>query len=189
MKEIREYISTRISPCDIITNKMSEPCNIELGNCRYIQTTVWNDEPRIDIREWQTEDAKRIPTRKGISLKLQRWKLLVEAFDSLDKALKEKSTYSSHIGGNVYASVKADNVCVDIGQHWLPPNQTEVVPSKKGITLRPAEYEKLKDVSSVIGDFLPDLNSIVPCPYQSDHMNQLGFLKCPECNPDNYTEW
>ena len=89
----------------------------------------------------------------------------------------------------MYASVKADNVCVDIGQHWLPPNQTEVVPSKKGITLRPAEYEKLKDVSSVIGDFLPELNSIVPCPYQSDHMNQLGFLKCTECNADNYTEW
>jgi hypothetical protein len=72
----------------------------------------------------------------------------------LDKALQEKAGYASHIGGNVYASVKPNNVCMDIRQHWLPPNQTEVVPTKKGITLRPGEYDKLKDVSSVIGDFL-----------------------------------
>jgi hypothetical protein len=48
----------------------------------------------------------------------------------------------------------------DIRQHWLPPNQTEVVPTKKGITLRSGEYAKLKDVASVISDFVPELNSV-----------------------------
>ena len=99
---------------------MSDPCNIELGNYRYVQTTEWNGEPRIDVREWETHGDKRIPTRKGISLKLQRWKLLVEAFDCLDKALEEKPKYSSHIGGNVFVSVRTDSVCVDIRQYWIP---------------------------------------------------------------------
>jgi hypothetical protein len=104
--------------------------------------------------------------------------MLVDMFEFLDQALDEKREYATHLGGNVYASVKASGICVDIRQHWLPPNQTEVVPTKKGITLRLGEYAKLKDVASVICDFVPELNSVVPCPYRSDHMNQLGFLSC-----------
>jgi hypothetical protein len=113
---------------DITTVIMSDPCNIELRNYRYVQTTEWKGEPRIDVREWGTRGENRIPTRKGISLKLQRWRLLVEAFDSLDKALEEKTNYSSHIGGNVFVSVRTDSVCVDIRQYWIPPNQTDLVP-------------------------------------------------------------
>ena len=101
--------------------------------------------------------------------------MLVDMFEFLDQALDEKREYATHLGGNVYASVKASGICVDIRQHWLPPNQTEVVPTKKGITLRLGEYAKLKDVVSVICDFVPELNSVVPCPYRSDNMKQLGF--------------
>jgi len=113
----------------------------------------------------------------------------VDVFEFLDQALVEHRDYSTHLGGNVYASVQSSGVCVDIRQYWLPPNQTKVVPTKKGICLRPSEYTKLKDTARVIGDFVPELSSTVPCPYQSDHLNQLGFLKCSECNPDHYTEW
>ena len=181
IKYIQVFISTRITLCNIITYKMTEQCNI--------QTTHWKDEIRIDVREWESKDQKLIPTRKAISLPLYRWKLLVESFDSMDKALEEKEEYKSHLGRNIFASVTKNNVCVDIRQHWLPPNQAEVVPTKRGITLRPEEYEKLKDVACVIGDFVPELSSVVPCPYTSDHMNQLGFLRCPECNPDNFRQW
>lgn len=164
-------------------------CNIELGNNRFVQATEWKDQIRIDVREWELKDEKLIPTKKGISLPLHRWKLLADNMDFVDQALNEKRDYASHIGGNVYATVKASGICVDIRQHWLPPNQTEVRPTKKGITLRPSEYNKLKDVACVIGDFVPELSSVVPCPYSSDHMNQLVFLRCSECNPDNFTEW
>jgi hypothetical protein len=115
--------------------------------------------------------------------------MLVVSLEYLDQALDEKRDYATHLGGNVYSTVKAGGICVDLRQHWLPPNQTKVVPTKKGITLRPGEYVKLKDVASVICDFVPELNSVVPCPYRSDHMNQLGSLSCPECNPDHCAEW
>ena len=164
-------------------------CNIELGNNRFVQATEWKDEIRIDVREWEIKDGKQIPTKKGISLPLHRWKMLVDSLEFLDQALNEKREYATHLGRNVYASVKVSGICVDLRQHWLPPNQTEVGPTKKGITLRPGEYAKLKDVASVICDFVPELNLVVPCPYRSDHINQLGFLSCSECNPDHCAEW
>jgi len=164
-------------------------CNIELGNNRFVKATEWRDEIRIDVRQWEIQNDRRVPTKKGISLPLHRWEMLVDMFELLDQALYEKRDYATHLGRNVYATVKASDICVDIRQHWLPPNQTEVVPTKKGITLRPSEYAKLKDVASVICDFVPELNSVVPCPYRSDHMNQLGFLSCSECNPYHCAEW
>jgi hypothetical protein len=39
---------------------------------------------------------------------------------------------------------------------------------QKNTSLRPGEYAELKDVISVICDFVPELNSVVPCPYRSD---------------------
>jgi hypothetical protein len=164
-------------------------CNIELGNNMFVQATEWKDEIRIDVSEWEIQNEKRIPTKKGISLPLQRWKMLVDSLEFLDQALIEKREYATHLGRNVYTGVKTSGIYVDLRQHWLRPNQTKVVPTKKGITLRPGEYAKLKDVASVISDFVPELNSVVPCPYRPDHMHQLGFLSCPECNPDHCAEW
>ena len=147
------------------------------------------DEIRIDVREWEWQTRKLVPTKKGISLPLHRWKLLVESFEWLDRALDEKQEYASHLGGNVYASVQANNVCVNIRQFWLPENQTEIAPIKTGICLRPEEYCKLKDAAYRVGECVPELLSVVPCPYRSDHMNQLGFLSCPECNPTSFADW
>ena len=33
---------------------------------------------------------------------------------------------------------------------------------------------------------IPELSSVVPCQFQSDHANQLGVLRCCECNPNDY---
>ena len=147
--------------------------NIELGNDRYVQATEWRDEIRIDVRQWEIQNDKRVPTKKGISLPLHRWKLLANNMDFVDQAPDEKRDYATHIGGNVYATVKASDIYVDIRKHWLPLNQTEVVATKKGITLRPSEYAKLKDVTSVISDFVPQLNSVVPCPYRCETYNSF----------------
>jgi hypothetical protein len=54
------------------------------------------------------------PKEKGISLPLHRWKLLANNMDFVDQALDEKRDYATYIGGNVYATVKASGICVDI---------------------------------------------------------------------------
>ena len=139
-------------------------CNIELGNNRYVRATEWKDQIRIDIREWEIKDGKLIPTKKGISLPLHRWKLLVDSFEFLDQALKEKRDYKSHLGRNVYATTQANSQYINIRQYWLSPNNTDVTPTKKGICLRPTEYAKLKDTAMVIGDAVPGTRSHVRHP-------------------------
>ena len=99
-------------------------CNIELGNDRFVKASEWRDEIRIDVRQWEIQNDKRVPTEKGISLPLHRWKMFVDMFEFLDQALDEKRDYATHLGRNVYATVEASGICVDIRQHWLPPNQT-----------------------------------------------------------------
>ena len=102
-------------------------------------------------------------------------------------ALQVKKSYGNHIGGNVYCNVAENGVCVDIRQYWKP--QEELVPTYKGICLRPSEYDRLKELLSEIGNVLPEMSAMVPCFLQSNHMNQLGALQCSECNPNDYNNW
>ena len=74
-----------------------------------------------------------------------------------------------------------------IRQFWMP--RDELVPTKKGLCLRPIEYSFLKEFVPQIGTTLPELDRVVPCYIQSDHMNQLGALQCSECNPDDFANW
>jgi hypothetical protein len=196
---------------------MDDRCNLGLGNNRFVRACDWRDGICIDISERQimamtteetslkcreyvagesendipliTEPKLYIPMKKGISLPLGRWKILSGATEDIDEALSKGSSYSIHLGGNVYCKVTDHGVCVDIRQYWSPPDTKSIVPTKKGITLQPTEYTKLKDIMSIIEDFVPELNAVVPCYAQSDHLNQLGYLRCVECNPNNCGEW
>jgi hypothetical protein len=51
---------------------MSDRCNLELGNGRFVCVCTWKDDMGVDIRECQQDTT--IPTKKGISLPLGRWK-------------------------------------------------------------------------------------------------------------------
>jgi hypothetical protein len=73
------------------TIEMEKPrCNFELGNNRFVQDTELQEQMRIDVQEWNSHNGRKIPTKKGISLPLHRWKMLVNSFEFLDQALDEK---------------------------------------------------------------------------------------------------
>ena len=55
-----------------------------------------------------------------------------------DQARTEKQNYKSHLEGNVYCTITKGSACMDIRQYLKP--QEEVVPTKKGLCLRPLEY-------------------------------------------------
>ena len=57
---------------------------------------------------------------------------------------------------------------------------------KKGLYLRPLEYIAVKELLAEIGRALPELDGVVPCYVQSDHANQLGALRCSECNLNDH---
>ncbi len=73
-----------------------------------------------------------------------RYKNLVDNLEFADRAIQKKESFDRHLGGNVYVTIGQGSVCVDIRRYWKP--QEEVVPTKKGICLRPAEYSRLKEL-------------------------------------------
>ena len=76
----------------------------------------------MDLRQW----ADNKPTKKGISLPLVRWKQLVDSSEYIDEALKKDKPFQSHLGGNLYCSVRENYPCMDIRQFWKP--EEEIVP-------------------------------------------------------------
>jgi hypothetical protein len=40
-------------------------CNIELGNNRYVQATEFQEQMRIDVREWDFHNGKKILRKRG----------------------------------------------------------------------------------------------------------------------------
>ena len=115
-------------------------CKLGLGNNRFVEVKEWKGELRVDLREWNDDK----PTKKGISLTLMRWKNLVDALEFVDQGLQTKRAYTAHLGGNVNLTMGEGSVCVDIRQFWKP--EEDSVPTKKGICLRPGEYQRLKEI-------------------------------------------
>jgi hypothetical protein len=84
--------------------------------------------------------------------------------DDGNVAYRAKKDDSFHVSANVFLKVTKDNPCLeDIRQYWVPPNQTEVVPTKKRLCLRLAEYNILKDCMSDIEKSLPELKNVITC--------------------------
>jgi hypothetical protein len=150
---------------------MSDRCKLDLGNERFVRACEWKGEVRIDIREFQNG----APTKKDISLPLGRWKILTNDIIGIDEALEKRLEGSLHLGGHVYCKVTENNVCVDIRQYWGPPDQDGIVPTKKGICLRPAEYVKLKESMSSIGEVVPELFAVAPCYSPSTSATSRGL--------------
>ena len=164
---------------------MCPRCKLSLENERYIQVTEWKGELRVDIREWN----KEYPMKKGVGLNLMQYNFLAGIEIFIDLALTENKEESFHLGANVFLKVRQDNPCVDIPQYVKPSSQPESVPTKRGLCLRPSEYQTLKTRFNEIEKHLPELENVVPCYMQDGHANQEGMLRCKYCNPDGYTKW
>ena len=77
-----------------------------------------------------------------------------------DQARTEKQNYKSHLGGNIYCTITEGSTCMDIRQYLKP--QEEVIPTKKGLYLRPLEYIAVKELLTEIGRALPELDGVYP---------------------------
>jgi hypothetical protein len=165
---------------------MSAPrLSIALENGRYARVCMWQNEPRLDLREWDQDK----PTKKGISLKIHQVKSLADIMETIRENLDKNLEMKWHLGCNVYVTVRENNPCVDIRQYWKPPQQEESVPTKKGLCLRPEEYKNVEKHWEEIKYAMPELETFVPCYHQDDHLNQIGMWRCSACNPDGWGEW
>ena len=154
-----------------------------LGNDRYLQVVEWKGELRVGMREWKGV----IATKKGISLNLMQYKNLTDIIEDIKEARTKNQEYKYHLGNDVYVTVTQNNPCVDIRQFWKP--HSDLVPTRKGLCLRPSEYEAFKTAVPDIDKQVPEMEYTTPCYMQEDHANQEGFLRCKTCNPDGYEQW
>lgn len=128
---------------DPLSSKSQPRLSVNLENGRYANVQTWKNEPRLDLREWEMRD-KLVRTKKGISLRLHQIKVLSDRMEFIEEALRQNEEKKFHLGTNVFVSLRKDNPCVDIRQYWKPPKHNDVVPTKRGLCLRPVEYNHLK---------------------------------------------
>lgn len=160
-----------------------------LQNGRYVKVSEWKKEPRVDFRQYELCNGQEIPTKKGISLKMIQLKNLLSVMDSVQETLSKNEAQSWHLGYNAYIQVRENNPCVDIRQYWKPNEESDIVPTRKGLCFRPFEFNALKDLLPDIENCLPELKDVECCSERVDHQNQQGMLQCNICNPNDFQNW
>jgi len=72
---------------------------------------------------------------------------------------------------------------VDIRKFFVPLGASEARPTRQGLTIRIREWPTWMKIMDAINSEYPDLATVLPCFYHSDHNNQGSVLKCRNCYP------
>ena len=129
--------------------------------------------------------------------------MYADAITEVIKAGKDNQEEENkwHIGENVHVTIKKGWPYVDIRQFWVPalaasdaqnqgfqgPSDFKTHPTKRGICLTYAEWERFTELIEVFDDAVPGLKGLQPC--MEDHSNQVGMLRCSHCNPNGCYSW
>ncbi|KAJ8297591.1 hypothetical protein KUTeg_024122 [Tegillarca granosa] len=98
----------------------------------------------------------------------------------ISKTRKEVDT-RIHLGSNFHVSVKRPFARVDVRRRFLPDDANEIVPTRRGISITFQQW------SNTI--FSDELDKVTFCEDSNDHQNPLGWLRCPNCNPNDFTAY
>ncbi|XP_042461601.1 RNA polymerase II transcriptional coactivator KIWI-like [Zingiber officinale] len=63
----------------------------QISKNRKVSVRQWQGKVVVDIREFYAKDGKDLPGKKGISLPMDQWKVLLEHVDEIDAAVEENS--------------------------------------------------------------------------------------------------
>uniref|UniRef100_A0A0D9VH07 Transcriptional coactivator p15 (PC4) C-terminal domain-containing protein n=1 Tax=Leersia perrieri TaxID=77586 RepID=A0A0D9VH07_9ORYZ len=63
----------------------------QISKTRRVAVRTWNGKVVVDIREFYEKDGKTLPTRKGIQLPMDQWKILRDNINIIDEAIKENT--------------------------------------------------------------------------------------------------
>ena len=114
------------------------------------------------MRKFTQTEKSKFTTKQGIILNLELFKSLALATDMVDTAINKNEDLHYQIRGNIFLTVRSESPCVDIRKYWTPENEVNLVPTKKGLCLRPAEYVNLKSHVSNLEKKFPNLKPSFP---------------------------
>lgn len=160
-----------------------------IGNNRFLTASIYRDELFVHIREYDNGHGQSYPTRKGVSFTKPRWANFVRQINEIDRSVELLKTnqpvdYRHHLGGKYHVSVSKGMQCVNIRRYFRPKNSTKEIPTRSGIALRLDEWEALTNQIEQLHEKLPELKYASPC--YDDHLNQMGYFSCRECNPYDF---
>ena len=160
---------------------------------KYVTMEVKDFENQhIEVIFVQTVYEQNLLKKKEFSLTLRRFQQVLRSLEDIKQAVKDHQDgkevhYMKHLGANRYVQVNTGFRVVDLREFWLPEGKNTVQPTRRGIALKFEEFETLIQLD--FERILPELKTTTPCMFSEDHQNQLGYLMCAECNPDDYMNW
>ncbi|KAJ8311904.1 hypothetical protein KUTeg_010544 [Tegillarca granosa] len=174
-----------------------ELCRLHLGDERYVVLKSFKGVMQVHIRQFEIGAKGPFPTSKGVALNLEKWKKLEEMHaDDIDLSVNnfdkndENVACKIHLGSNYYVSVKKPIARVDIRRWFLPLDSDVIVPTKKGISLTFKQWSYLKNSMTVVRQLVSkELDETVYCEQTNDHLNQMGYFACSNCNPNGYMDY
>lgn len=180
---------------DCLDPQPNERYMMHIGGDIYVVAKTYNNQLQIHVRQFNRYDTQLYPTKKGVTLTLSRWRMLEFSQKDLDKYFEDylsgsiSEEHSIHLGGGIYVTVNNKFPVINIRHWWKPNDETEPKPTKRGLILNRDKWSLLKDVMTLIRDFVPELNDASIGCDEEDHQNQLGMLRCRECNPFDYVNY
>ena len=162
---------------------------------KYVSVEVHDHgSDHIEVALIQTLYEKNLLVKKDYTMTLQRYQQLMWQKDEIEEAIRKHKAgvdvhYSWHLGGNNYVQVNSGFPVVDLRKFWLPEGKNQVQATRRGIPLKFDEYDTLIKLRAEIEQVMPELKDTEPCYMGNDHMNQLGYLRCTECNPNDCCNW
>lgn len=140
-------------------------CQLHLGVEIYVTGYLCkNDEVvQIYIRQYGRENQKPYPTKKGVTLSLAEWLTLEGFLNGMDAALmkyfERDSEQTWYLGSYIYITASKEFPLLDLRHYWKPNPNGEFIPTTRGVKLNRAKLQNLKDVASIIRDYIPQLCS------------------------------
>ena len=133
----------------------------ELGRDIKAEPTIFEGTLRVDIRQWDKVSGAR--TTKGISLPAQCWIEVLNGCQHINSAVKQMKAKHPvnawlHLGNLVYISVKDPYWMIDI-RYWYQAQDGTIKPTRRGISLKFHEFNKLMGHADEIGKKLEGIQN------------------------------
>jgi len=143
---------------------------------------------RVDLRHLDNNERF---TRAGVWLGCENWWQLVNGGAAdLENAKALSLKTEVHLKGPVYGSFNPLMSGVDIRRYFYPVHKegASKKATKKGVYFSPESWKEFNTLFFEINQLM-GMDNFTPCHLQDDHLNQIGMLRCPDCNPASYSEW
>jgi Transcriptional Coactivator p15 (PC4) len=185
MQNVKNEMHTSFTPNRDIS-KLKFGCN------RFLVHSIFQDSPKIHIREYESKSGREYPTKKGICMSVSRLATLYSALPDIEEAVKllragSHIQFKTHLGGGIYVSVNSDFKCVDIRRFFVPNEDSSETATRTGLAIRLGEFDnflrRINELVAISADLVVD-DKI--CANNFDHANEIVAAACRECNPFGY---